>query len=190
MGAVHIIDDDNTLRKALTNLFKLEEMPVRSYESAEQFIETVDINFAPACIILDLRMQGMSGIELQKIIKVNCSHWPIIFLTGHGQIHTAVEAMKSGAVEFLEKPVDNDVLISAVQRAISQSEKLAYRAKARSLLTPREKEILDCMEYGTSIKEIATQLDISEKTVEFHRANVTKKVNVKKYKGMQYRQPQ
>lgn len=182
IGTVHIVDDDPSLAKALTNLFKLENIDAQTYESADHFLKDANVTFAPACLILDLRMSGMSGMELQEKLASDCHHWPIIFLTGHGKVHTAVEAMKRGAIEFLEKPVDNDVLTEATKRALEKSAKLSIRAEARSQLTKRECEVLDCMEYGDTIKEIAQKLEISEKTVEFHRANLSNKINVKEYK--------
>jgi len=183
IGIVHIVDDDPALRKALKNLFTLENINVELYEDALHFIDRFEVTYEPGCLVLDLRMPGLSGRELQDKLNDKCTHWPIIFLTGHGKVHTAVEAMKRGAIEFLEKPVDNDVLITAVKRALEQSQKLTYRAEARSKLTDREKEVLDHMEYGETIKGIALKLSISEKTVEFHRSNLSNKINLKEYKS-------
>ncbi len=179
---VHIIDDNEILCKTLANLFALEAIESIQYCGAQEFIENVVLNYKPGVLVLDLRMPGMSGLELQKKIKNDFSHWPIIFLTGHGQVHSAVEALKQGAVEFLQKPVDNEVLIQAVQSAILKSKALSLRAEMRAKLTPRECEILNCFEYGMSTKEMANKLFISEKTVEFHRANIKRKINIKLYK--------
>lgn len=181
-GVVHIIDDDEMLRKTLINLCSLEEIDSEAYSGADIFLQQVKINYQPGCLILDLRMPGMNGLELQHKIKDTFSHWPIIFLTGHGQIHTAVEALKKGALEFFEKPIDNDELVSAIQSALKISIGLSLRAEMKSKLTVRELDILDCFEYGMSIKEMANKLSISEKTVDFHRANIKKKINIKQYK--------
>lgn len=179
---VHIVDDDRTLRKTLTNLFAMEEIASKQYDGAEEFIQKIEVDYRPGCLVLDLRMPGMSGLELQNKIGSELAHWPIIFLTGHGQVHSAVEALKKGAMEFFEKPVDNEVLLQAVRSALAKSRSLSIRAEMRSKLTSRECEVLDCLEYGMPIKEMAEKLAISEKTVEFHRANVRNKINTKVYK--------
>jgi FixJ family two-component response regulator len=181
-GCVHIVDDDASLRDTLVRLFSIEDIATFTYASADEFLEKVNPNFEPGCLLLDLRMSGMSGLELQQKISDTLSHWPIVFLSGHGQVHTAVEALKQGALEFLEKPIDNDILLDAVINALNRSKRLSARAEMRESLTKREHDVLNCLEYGMSIKEMADTLTISEKTVEFHRANVRKKVNVKLYR--------
>ena len=120
----------------------------------------------------------MSGVELQAELNNKNFHLPIIFLTGHGKVHTAVEAIKRGAIDFLEKPVDNDVLMAKVKTAIKVSVSLSEKAKALSNLTGREKQVLELIERGAPNKAIANRLGISEKTVEFHKKNLAEKIDL------------
>jgi len=179
---VFVVDDDLQIRKAMSRWFALNNLKGECYSSAEAFLNQVRPNFLPACIILDLRMGGMSGLELQRHLKELMPHWPIIFLSGHGQVHVAVEALKQGAMDFLEKPVDSDSLSKVVTAALERSKCLVSLAQSRSKLTERECEILDILAFGFSSKDIASKLGISVKTVEYHRYNIKSKIELSSYK--------
>jgi len=175
-ATVHIVDDDAGLRRSLGELLKGEGHTVALYETAQAFLKT-EHDFRPGCIILDLRLPGMSGMEMHSALLDRANHLPILFLTGHGKVHTAVEAIKRGAIDFLEKPVDNDVLVAKVRDAVNKSIPLMRRAEALSKLTAREHEFIPFLERKTPNKEIAHDLGISEKTVEFHKRNILEKLH-------------
>ncbi len=179
---VFVVDDDLEIRKAMSRWLTLNNLKGECYSSAEVFLNQVRPNFLPACIILDLRMKGMSGLELQYHLKELMPYWPIIFLSGHGQVHSAVEAVKRGAMDFLEKPVDNYSLLKVVTVALDRSKHLISLAQDRAKLTERECEILDLLAFGFSSKDIASELGISVKTVEYHRYNMKSKIELSPYK--------
>ncbi|WP_260261460.1 response regulator transcription factor [Vibrio intestinalis] len=179
---VFVVDDDLQIRKAMSRWFVLNNLKGECYSSAEAFLSQVKPNFLPGCIILDLRMEGMSGLELQRCLKERMPHWPIIFLSGHGQVHIAVEAVKQGAMDFLEKPVNNCSLLKVVTDALERSKCLVSLAEDRAKLTGRECETLDLLMFGFSSKDIASELDISVKTVEYHRYNIKSKIELGSYK--------
>ncbi|PCI41897.1 MAG: DNA-binding response regulator [Rhodospirillaceae bacterium] len=180
-AVIHIVDDDEPLRRSLGELFKTEGFQVQLYESAEAFLEK-ELPLKPGCIILDLRLPDMSGMEIQAAIVERNIHLPILFLTGHGKIHTAVEAIKRGAMDFLEKPIDNDILVATVRDAVKRSAALTWKADALSKLTLRERELISFIERNTPNKEIAHQLDVSIKTVEFHKRNISEKIDLKMFR--------
>lgn len=179
---VHIVDDDEAMRKSLGLLMKSIDMDSTSYASAEEFIE----NFIPtqgACILMDVRMPGLSGLELQEYLRQNEIHTPVIIMTGHGDIRTAVKAMKAGAIDFVEKPFDHELLVDAINNCViastnqtSTKERHTFVNKL-NLLTSRELEVFDRLVNGKINKAIAAELNLSVRTVEAHRANIMSKLN-------------
>jgi FixJ family two-component response regulator len=178
---VYVIDDDRLVREGLQGLIKSVGLRVEAFASAQDFL-TAQRSDAPACLVLDVRMPGLSGLELQHKLNDVDIQIPIIFITGHGDIPMSVRAMKQGAHEFLTKPVRGQDLIEAVQKAIaSDREQRKDRAELREIrarfdsLTPREKEVLDLVVAGLLNKQIADDLGTSELTVKTHRAHVMEK---------------
>ena len=179
---VHIVDDDPSVRKSLARLLSLEGFGVEVYPSADEFLEAY-LRDRPGCIIVDLQMPGMTGLELQRrLAKVHC-YLPTIFLSGHANIPTTVEAMKGGAVDFLTKPVEDQDLLDVVRRALDKDR--ALRAQRRvnddvrqrfDEMTPREKEVFGHIVVGMLNKEVGEAMGISEKTVKVHRARVMEKM--------------
>lgn len=176
---VHLIDDDEDVRRALAFLLGTAGLAVRVYESALLFLEKYDGSQA-GCIVSDVRMPGMDGIQLLGRLKEMGVKLPVVVLTGHADVALAVTAMKAGAVDFIEKPFSDEVLLAAIQSALARNNKLAadvpqIRARLASL-TPREREVLDGLLAGHSNKTIAYDLGLSPRTVEVHRANVMTKM--------------
>jgi len=181
---VYVVDDDAPVRRSLVRLVESAGLEVVSYASSEEFM-TLHKHKHPACLILDIRMPGINGLELQEHLAAQQKSIPIIFLTGHGDVSSSVKALKSGAVDFLQKPVDADRLFEAIQdalqkdRAIAEQEATATAAMSRvERLTPRELEVLRHVITGKLNKQIAADLGISEKTVKVHRGRVTEKLEV------------
>jgi len=181
-GVVHVVDDDEAVRHSLSFLFRTARMQVQTYESAIAFLEQLP-QLRSGCLITDLRMPGMSGIELLHRLKELDVKMPVIVITGHGDVPLAVEAMKGGALDFLEKPFDDDDLIAAVRSALNaQSTDLegqVLRARINeklALLTNRERQVLEGLVAGHPNKTIAYDLGISPRTVEIYRANVMTKM--------------
>ena len=181
-GMVHVVDDDEAVRQSLSFLFRTAKMQVQTYESAAAFLERLP-KLQPGCLITDVRMPGMSGIELLHRLQELDVKMPVIVITGHGDVPLAVEAMKGGALDFLEKPFDDDDLIAAVRSALNaQSTDLeghALRARINEklvLLTNRERQVLEGLVAGHPNKTIAYDLGISPRTVEIYRANVMTKM--------------
>lgn len=179
---VFIVDDDNEMRNAMRRLLRSTRLNVELYASAREFMESYRPEY-PGCIILDVRMPGMSGLDLQEWLVEHGVRTPIIIVTGYGDVPTAVRAMKGGAVEFIEKPLADQVLLDCVKRCIAldreQRQEAAQHAKIKarmSQLTAREREVLDLIVAGKTNKMIATELDISSKTVEAHRSRVMEKI--------------
>lgn len=182
---VFIIDDDEAVRRFLSGLIASVGLHVETYASAQEFLDA-DEPSQPGCLLLDIRMPGMSGLELQKELASRNIRIPIIILTGHGNVQVAVHAMKAGAVDFIEKPFNNELLLDRIQMAVAESvdadttrvkqDEIAHRME---LLTPREHQVLDIVAAGETNKGIARRLDISEKTVEIHRARVMEKMQAK-----------
>jgi len=181
---VYVIDDDDAVRESLTWLISSVDLDVEAYPSAIDFLDNcADIH--AGCVVTDIRMPGISGLELQKELRNRKINIPIIVITGHGDVQTAVQAMKAGAFDFIEKPFNDQQLLDrvnlAVTHSLSSSEALTRKAKLsrrREKLTPRERQIMDLVVAGKANKTIAYQLDISEKTVEAHRAKVMNKMKV------------
>jgi two-component system response regulator FixJ len=186
LPTVHVIDDDAGMRKSLHMLLKMANISTEVYESGDAFFEEVD-GSQPGCIVLDLRMPGMSGIEVLQKLGDRHIEMPAIVISGHADVPTAVRSMKLGAVELLEKPFEPRVLLAAVERSLHQAlalyerrrEQLATRDRLSSL-TRRELDLLKLVVGGSSNKQIAIEMGISVKTVANHRANLmakTKAIN-------------
>ena len=181
---VSVIDDDASVRTALSRLLRSAGFQVKTYASAAEFLEDTEAERL-GCLVLDVRMPGLGGMGLQEQLRRRAQSQPIIFLTGHGDIPTSVQAMKKGAVDFLTKPVKPELLLNAVRGAIAQHRRLrediaaTERIRRRvSTLTPRELEVMRCVIAGALNKQIAWHLGISEKTVKVHRARVMQKLEV------------
>ena len=181
---VFVVDDDEDVRESLSLLIEMVGLKVQMYGSAQHFLADYDPAQA-GCLVLDVRMPGMSGLELQSKLAAEGVGLPIIIITGYGDVPMAVDALRMGAVNFIEKPFRDQVLLDSVQKAIEidvqsrleQCEQADIETKL-SLLTPREQQILDLLVTGKSSKMIAYELGISQKTVSFHRAHILEKVGV------------
>ncbi|MDP2229104.1 MAG: response regulator FixJ, partial [Moraxellaceae bacterium] len=181
---VHVIDDDEAMRDSLAFLLDTAGLTARTYDSAAQFLEALDQ--APGGVIVtDIRMPEISGLELVRRLKARGCAYPVIMITGHRDVPLAVEAMKSGVVDFLEKPFDEDSLLAAIRAAQSPAETLSEdpeRERVRTVLeslSPREHEVLDGVVEGKLNKVIAHELGISPRTVEVYRANVMSKTGAR-----------
>jgi two-component system, LuxR family, response regulator FixJ len=178
---VHVIDDDPDVRQSLAFLLSTASLTVRVHESAVAFLEAGAVQ--DGCIVTDVRMPGMDGIELQRHLKAGGQSMPVIVITGHADIALAVEAMKAGAVDFIEKPFDDEVLLKAIRHALeareadsaSSSRSAEVRGRIK-LLSERERQVLDGLVAGKPNKVIAYDLGISARTVEIYRANVMTKM--------------
>lgn len=182
---VFLVDDDEALRESLGLLLAQAGLRVRAFDSARAFLEAFDAEES-GCLVLDLRMPEMTGLELQKVLRRKGLSLPVIFLSGYGDVPTSVRAIKGGAIDFLEKPVANEVLIAYVRDALLEDRRRrAKQAETRKIhanfdqLSPREREILVLATKGMTSKEIARQLGISFRTVENHRANVIEKMQAR-----------
>jgi FixJ family two-component response regulator len=180
---VFVIDDDDAVRSSLRLLLKSYGLDAQLCASAEEFLANHDPD-RPGCILLDVRMPGMSGIELQQQLNARGATIPIVFITGHGDVPMAVEAMQAGAFDFLQKPFDDNDLIARVQRAIEHNATQRARHHTRQdtrerlgTLTPRERDVLDLVVVGKANKVIAADLGLSQRTVEIHRARVMEKMD-------------
>ena len=179
---VHVIDDDEAVRHSLAFLFASSGFPVRIYDSAVAFLDALTA-LQPGCVLTDVRMPGMSGLDLQRELIARRITLPVIVMTGHGDVALAVEAMKAGAVDFIEKPFSDDTILNAIRAAFDrhtrdmmQNGEAAAAASRLETLTPREREVLDGLVAGLPNKTIAYDLDISPRTVEVHRANLMTKM--------------
>ncbi len=182
---VFIVDDDDEVRAAIGLLMESVGLEVRAYDSAQAFLDDFDPE-RPGCLVLDVRMRGMSGIELQTRLAAEPIHPPIVIITGHGDVPMAVRAVQAGAVDFLEKPFNDQALLDAVHRAFAvdarrrgHAMRLAEVNQRLERLTPREREILDQIVAGKRNKVIAADLHISQSTVEAHRAKVMDKLGAR-----------
>ncbi|HUO18152.1 MAG TPA: response regulator transcription factor [Steroidobacteraceae bacterium] len=178
---VFVVDDDEGVRNSLRFLLKSVGLATRPLASAGEFLETYKPS-QPGCLVLDVRMPGMSGLELQQQLNLRGAVIPVIFITGHGDIAMAVEAMQQGAFDFLQKPFRDQDLIDRIQRALERDARnrasLEQHAKIRERLdslTPREREVLALMTRGKPNKVMAAELGVSQRTVEIHRARVMEK---------------
>jgi two-component system, LuxR family, response regulator FixJ len=182
---VFIVDDDEEVRDALELLMQSIGLAAQSFASAQAYMDAFD-PARPGCVVLDVRMKGMSGLELQRRLSEEPLFPPIIVITGHGDVPMAVRAVKAGAVDFIEKPFNEQLLLDAVHRAIEQdaeqrgeASRLADITERLARLTPREREILDEVAAGKRNKVIAADLGISQSTVEAHRAKVMEKMEAR-----------
>jgi RNA polymerase sigma factor (sigma-70 family) len=182
---VFIVDDDDAVRASLGFLLKSVGIAATSLGSAQAFLAAHDA-LQPGCLILDIRMPGMSGLELQQQLNLRGAIIPVIFITGHGDVPMAVAAMKDGAFDFVQKPFRDQDLIDRVQRALARDQEnrmaLSQHSKIRTRLeslTPREREVLELMTRGKPNKVMAADLGISQRTVEIHRARVMEKMEAR-----------
>jgi FixJ family two-component response regulator len=182
---VFVVDDDPSIRESLSLLLSSTGYGVKTFSSAKEFLESEPDTSGPACLVLDVKMPGLSGLDLQKELKSRNYAIPIIFITGHGDIPMSVQAMKKGAVDFLSKPFDDGDLLDAVKEALlKDSQARADLVEQKQImqrldtLTTREHEILTYLITGMLNKQIAYELDISERTVKAHRKQVLGKMGV------------
>ncbi len=179
---VFVVDDDEAVRSSTKLLLKSVGLPAVTYSSAQEFLDNYD-PLQPGCVVLDVRMPLMSGLELQQLLNIRGAIIPVIFITGHGDIPMAVEAMQHGAFDFLQKPFRDQDLLDRVQKALEKDRvnRVQLREKTRiqerrDSLTPREREILELMTRGKPNKVMAADLGVSQRTVEIHRARVMEKM--------------
>jgi FixJ family two-component response regulator len=181
-ATVFVVDDDDAVRTSLRLLLKSVGLPVETFGSAQEFLDAFDSDRA-GCLVLDIRMPGMSGLELQQRLNEIHAIVPIVFITGHGDVPMAVEAMQHGAVDFIQKPFRDQDLIDRINQALEKDrdnraglkERDAIRRRMQQL-TPREREVLDLVTQGKANKVIAGDLNVSQRTVEIHRARVMEKM--------------
>jgi FixJ family two-component response regulator len=179
---VLVVDDDISVRESLELLLRHEGLDVEAYVSAQEFLSRPPVT-VPSCLVLDISLPGLNGLDLQKRVAVERQEMPIIFITGHGDVPITVQAMKAGAVEFLTKPFNDEILLNAVRNALVRSKALLDRSieiralRARySCLTAREREVMALVVVGLSNKQVGSELGISEVTVKAHRGSVTRKM--------------
>ena len=182
-GTVYVVDDDEAVRDSVQWLLEGQDYRVRCFESAEAFLARYDAREV-ACLIIDIRMDGMSGLELQERLIDRDSPLPMAFITGHGDVPLAVDTMKKGAMDFIQKPFKEDQLVTLVERMLEQArasfaehQQAASRDALLAKLTGREAQVLERIVAGRLNKQIADDLGISIKTVEAHRANIMEKLN-------------
>jgi FixJ family two-component response regulator len=182
-AVVYVVDDDSAVRDSLAWLIESVGWQVRTYDSAEAFLAGHDPG-ATGCLVLDLRMPGMSGLELQKQLAAQRVDIPIIFITAHGTVPAAVHALHAGAVDFITKPFDNETLLARVEQCVEQCRRQRQARSARervaehlARLTPREREVMEQVVAGKANKAIAAALDLSVRTVETHRTRVMEKMD-------------
>jgi FixJ family two-component response regulator len=181
---VLVVDDDISVRESLEHLLRHEGLDVETFVSAQEFLSRPPVA-VPSCLILDISLPGLNGLDLQKRVAIERHEMPIIFITGHGDIPITVQAMKAGAVEFLIKPFNDDILLNAIRNALVRSKALLDRSteirtlKARySCLTAREREVMALVVIGLPNKQVGSELGISEITVKAHRGSMMRKMEV------------
>lgn len=182
---VHVIDDDEAVRRALAMLLQSAGMPSETHASGLAFLDALPLlgENAVGCVLMDVRMPGLDGLELLRRLQDRGFRWPVVVMTAHGDVSTAVRAMKAGAVDFIEKPFDDQVLLAAIEAALEASRAsgaaAADDAAARiAALSPREREVLDLLMAGKPNKRIARDLGLSPRTVEVHRARLMERLGV------------
>lgn len=181
---VYLVDDDEAIRRSAGFMLKTSGYQVKAFTSGVELLKEAK-ELSPGCILLDVRMPEMDGLQVQKALQERGVGFPVIVMTGHGDVGVAVQAMKAGAVDFIEKPFEKTVLLSAIEEGIARIEQ-AGRSRARAeeaqvrlqALTPRERDVLEGLVRGHPNKTIAYDLDISPRTVEIHRANLMSKLEV------------
>jgi RNA polymerase sigma factor (sigma-70 family) len=183
-ATVYVVDDDEALNESLRWLLESEGLRVETFSSAQAFLDGYRPD-GPGCLVLDVRMPGMSGLELQERLVQRGIKIPVIVISGHGDIPMAVQALKAGALDFIEKPVDDRILMACVQAALAQdSQRSSARETLQTLreradsLTPRERQVFGRAAEGQPNKQIAAELDLSEKTIEVHRSTLMRKLKV------------
>jgi len=182
---IYIVDDNPAVRDAVRFLVKQVGLTPKIFSSAQEFLDYFTIDMR-GCLVLDIRMPGMSGLDLQEQLILLGAHIPIIIITGHGDVPITVRAMKSGAFEFLQKPFNDQVMLDTIQAALSQydaiweeDDKRNDASKSLKVLTKREREVLELLKNGKSNKLIARELSLSVRTIEGYRANITDKLGAK-----------
>jgi FixJ family two-component response regulator len=181
-AVVYVVEDDEAVRRALSRLLRSVGLGVETFPSARAFLEAPRVD-RPACLVLDVRLPGPSGLELQTALGEGQRALPIIFITGHGNVPMSVRAMKSGALDFLQKPFNDQELLEAVQRALDRSRQARAESAEQAVirrrfetLTPREREVLGLVVTGMLNKQIASRLGAAEKTIKVHRGRVMRKM--------------
>ena len=181
---VFVVDDDPSVLRAIARLLRME-FSVEAYDSPRAFLEAVRPE-SPGCILLDLALPGVSGLELQEQLLESGCMQPVVFLSGHGSVRTSVQAMRAGALDFIEKPWENDTLLNTVRRALERDREIRTRRNASdsiarrvASLTPRESEVFRHVIAGRLNKQIAARLGTAEKTIKVHRARVMHKMSVR-----------
>ena len=181
---VHVVDDDAAVRRSLERLLDSAGLHAISYETSLAFLDASP-KLQPGCLLLDIKMPGMDGLELQAVLRQSDVLIPVIMMTGHGDVQSAVRAMKNGAVDFIEKPYSDDVLLGAIEAALARVDRpdlgreTAEAAERIATLTPREHEVLLALVMGRPNKIIASDLGISIRTVEVHRARMMDRLGVR-----------
>lgn len=182
---IHVIDDDDAMRDSLDYMLEAALMAVKTYGSADEFLAQLG-SLETGCIVTDVRMPGLSGLELIRVLAERAVPDPVIVITGHGDVSMAVEAMRAGAYDFLEKPFEHEALLGSIRRALSQAPRIdeSHAEKARlaailDRLSPREQEVLGGVVDGKMNKVIAFELGISPRTVEVYRANMMSKTGAR-----------
>lgn len=182
---IYIVDDNPAVRDAIRFLVQQVGLTAKVYVSAQEFLGHFQLGMR-GCLVLDIRMPGISGIELQEQLTLLGAHLPVIIITGHGDIPITVRAMKAGAFEFLQKPFNDQVLLDTIQAALKkydivwdQDDKRSQASQSLAALTRREREVLELLRVGKSNKIIARELSLSVRTVEGYRANITEKLGAK-----------
>ena len=180
---VHVVDDEAAIRESLAMLLRSVGLHSRAYAGAQDFLAAWQPS-ALECLVCDVRMPGMSGLELQEALKARNAHLPVVLITGHGDVGMAVRAMKAGASDFIEKPFNDQVLLDAVNRALARARDGQGGGRAEvegriESLTPREREVMLLVAEGRPNKVVATRLGLSTRTVEVHRAKVMEKLQAR-----------
>ncbi len=187
---VYVVDDDDAVRDALVALLTSIHLPSETYSSAEDFLAVVERGMR-GCLVLDVRMPGMNGLELQRQLQEQGIVMPVLIITGHGDVPMAVRALKSGASDFVEKPFNEQDLLDRIQKYLQDDHKQHHAQEAREealdrfrRLTPRELSVMELIAAGIHTKRIASQLEIQSRTVDVHRFNIMRKIGVRTLAGL------